>query len=67
MNDITEPTLTRGALNDLAALAWKWEERARAAERTLARRKSGRALLFLAGMLAGGAASALGFALGACT
>lgn len=43
----------RGALNDLAALAWKWEERARAAERALVKRRAFHVGIYLAAYLAG--------------
>jgi hypothetical protein len=50
----------RGALNDLTALAWKWEERARAAERTLRRRRvdriTGLASIFVIGFVSGAVA-----------
>lgn len=50
-----QETLTerRGALNDLAALAWKWEERARAAERALVKRRAFHVGIYLAAYLAG--------------
>lgn len=60
-----ETDLRRGALGDLAALACKWEERARAAERALLARRFGRALVFTLGMAVGGAVCLLGWMLGA--
>ncbi|MBI3204483.1 MAG: hypothetical protein HYZ29_23300 [Myxococcales bacterium] len=61
MND----EVRRGALGDLATLACRWEERARAAERALLRRRAALALVFAVGMAAGGVVSLLGWALGA--
>lgn len=54
----------RGALNDLAALAWKWEERARAAERTLRGRRAREWGAFVWGLCVGGAVATFGYLAG---
>lgn len=64
MNDPTEPNLTRGALNDLAALAWQWEERARAAERTLRGKRAREWAAFICGLCAGAGIAAASYLAG---
>lgn len=65
MTQPNEPDARRGAMNDLAALAWKWEERARAAERTLRGRRAREWGAFLWGLCVGGAVATFGYLAGA--